>query len=175
VAAQSSIEIEIYTPTSCIVTLQGDHDVTSNEAFTMALALARNYTSVLVDLTTCTSIDTTVTGAVVAAASQLRQADHSLELIVPTDAHAVMRVLRLAGVLSRVPLHATRAAGLAAITSAELLGIQRRKLDLRTLSTAIDRLASMSEAIRAKNKGTTVLRARVVETEREREARGRAE
>jgi anti-anti-sigma factor len=180
VAAQSRIEIEIYTPMSCIVTLQGDHDVTSSEAFTMALALARNYTSVLVDLSTCTSIDTAITRAVVAAAAQLRESDHSLELILPPDSHAVRRVLRLSGVLSLIPLHASRAAGLAAIGLAELLGAQQRKLDLRTLSTAIDRLASMTEAIRARpvagiREGTTVVRARVVETESEREARFRAE
>jgi hypothetical protein len=147
----------------------------------MALALARNYTSVLVDLTTCTFIDTTVTNAVIAAASRLRQVDHSLELIVPTGSHAVRRVLRLAGVLPLVPLHTTRAAGLAAIASAELLGAHRRKLDMRILSAAIDRLAAITDATRAQRvakirDGTTVLRAHVNETaQSETETRRHAE
>jgi anti-anti-sigma factor len=180
VTPQSTIEIEIHTPTSCIVTLQGEHDVASSEAFTMALALARDYTSVLVDLTTCTFIDTTITSAVVAAAAHMRQADRSLELIVPPGARATRRVLRLAGVLPLIPLHATRAAGLASIASAELLRAHRRKLDLRTLSATVERLVRIAEADRARpaakiRAGTTVLRAHVAEVDRfEAEARRRS-
>jgi anti-anti-sigma regulatory factor len=182
VAAPSSIEIEIQAPSSCLVTLHGEHDMSSREAVTMALALARTYSNVLVDLTPCTFIDTTVTNAVLVAAGQLRQSDRSLELIVPADAVATRRVLGLTGVLPVVPLHDTRAAALAAVASAERVRAHRRKLDLRTLSARIEELSIKSKAGRAPHvakprPGTTVLRAKVAETDitdAEAEARRRA-
>ena len=97
-AAQSSIEIEIHSPTSCIVTLHGEHDMASREAVTMALALTRDYSRVLVDLTTCTFIDATVTNALLAAAARL-QDGRSLELVVPAASHPVRRLLSVAGFL----------------------------------------------------------------------------
>ena len=111
-AAQSSIEIEIHSPTSFIVTLHGEHDMASREAVTMALALTRDYTRVLVDLTTCTFIDATVTNALLAAAAR-PQDGRSLELIVPAGAHPVRRLLSIAGILTGLRLHPTRAHGLA--------------------------------------------------------------
>jgi anti-anti-sigma factor len=182
VAAQSSIEIEIHTATSCIVTLHGEHDMGSREAVTMALALARTYSNVLVDLTTCTFIDATVTKAVLEAAAKLRQADRSLELIVPSDGSGIRRVLSLTGVLPVIPLHKTRAAGLAAIASAELIRAHHQRLERRTLSARIEQLSSTAMARRAvasakPRPGTTVLRARVDEaevSETEAETRGRA-
>ncbi|MDP9257921.1 MAG: STAS domain-containing protein [Actinomycetota bacterium] len=178
--SQASIEIEIHTPTSCIVTLHGEHDMASREAVTMALALARTYSNVLVDLTTCTFIDTTVTNAVLVAAAQLRQVDRSLELIVPGDAGATRRALSLMGVLAAVPLHATRTSALAAVASAELIRTHLRRLELRTLSARIEQLSSKGQAghgLRSDKPrpGTTVLRAQVAETTAaEAEARKRA-
>ena len=179
--APSSIEIEIQSPSSCLVTLHGEHDMSSREAVTMALALARTYSNVLVDLTPCTFIDTTVTNAMLVAAGQLRQTDRSLELIVPAEAAATRRVLGLTGVLPVVPLHDTRAAALAAVASAERVRAHRRKLDLRTLSARIEELSIKSKAgrtpgIAKPRPGTTVLRARVAETDLtdEAEARRRA-
>ena len=41
-AAQPTTEIEIHSPTVCIVTLRGEHDMASSEAITLALTLARS-------------------------------------------------------------------------------------------------------------------------------------
>lgn len=166
--SQSSIRIEIHSPTSCIVTLHGEHDLASREPVTMALALARSYASVLVDLTTCTFIDGTVTSALLEAAARLRRADRSLELIVPAHAHEIRRALDLTGVLPIIPLHESRPAGLAALASEEVLGAHRRRLELRAVTAEIDRLSSLTEAGRAlratkAGAGTTIIRARVAE------------
>ena len=166
-AAQSSIEIEIHSPTSCIVTLHGEHDVASREAVTMALALTRDYTSVLVDLTACTFIDATVTKTLLAAAARLRQGERSLELIVPTGSHPIRRLLSVAGILPVVPLHATRARGLAALDSAERELADRSARDLRAAAPRTVRLSSTEASRSARlvkaRRGTTVLRAYVAD------------
>jgi anti-anti-sigma factor len=168
VAAQSRIEIEIHTPTSCILTLSGEHDLASREALSMALTLARTYSNVLVDLTSCTFLDTSVSHAVLDAAAQLRQAHRSLELIVPPSAAGIRRALSLAGLLPVFPLHATRTAALAAVASAELIRGHQRRLDLRNLSARIDHLTNVVTASRAPrvskaHEGVTKLRAQVSE------------
>jgi anti-anti-sigma factor len=168
VTGQSSIEIEIHSPTSCFVTLHGEHDVASREAVTMALALTRDYTSVLVDLTSCTFIDATVTNTLLAAAARLRHGGRSLELIVPTESHPIRRLFGAAGILPLVPLHATRDRGLAAIESQERLDAHRRVRDLRAVAARIARHSHSTEAGRsarcAKARGgTTVLRAHIAD------------
>ena len=166
-AAQSSIEIEIHSPTSCIVTLHGEHDMASREAVTMALALTRDYTRVLVDLTTCTFIDATVTNALLAAAAR-PQDGRSLELIVPSGAHPVRRLLSIAGILTGLRLHPTRAHGLATVETTERQSAPLRARDLRVVPGSVAKRANGAAAQRWKRpagarRGVTVLRAHVTD------------
>jgi len=114
-AAQPTTEIEIHSPTVCIVTLRGEHDVASSEAITLALTLARSYTSVLVDLGDCAFLDSSVISVLLLAAKRAREHGGGLELVVPVEATAVRRTLEISNVQGSLPFHATRADGIAGI------------------------------------------------------------
>ncbi len=161
----SSVEIEIHTRESCIVTLHGEHDAASSEGVTLALALARSYTHVIVDLTPCTFLDGRIINALLNCASGMRSADGALELVAPNGATAVRRTLGFAGVLDLLPAHATRSEAIAAITTAARVRAHSRPVNLRAVNAEIDYLNSQTEASRStrsgKPRGLTVVRAHV--------------
>ena len=164
--APSSIEIEIHTRESCIVTLRGEHAAASREGVTLALALARDYTRVIVDLTPCTSIDATVLTALLASAGRMQAARGALEVVAPRRAYAMRRALWLAGVLPRVRTHTTRSEAIAAITAAEeRLRPRNRPVSLRAVIAEIEHINGKAEPPRAtpaaRPRRSTVLRARV--------------
>ena len=161
----SSVEIEIHTRESCIVTLHGEHDAASSEEVTLALALARGHTHVIVDLTPCTFLDGTIINALLTSAAHMRVTDGALELVAPHGATAVRRTLGFAGVLTLLPAHASRSEAIAAITAAARVRAHSRTVSLCAVSAEIDHLNSKTEAARATRPGTsrglTVVRAHV--------------
>jgi anti-anti-sigma factor len=124
VPAQSNIEIEIQSPTIFTVTLTGEHDVLSREALSLALTVGRVYRYVLVDLSACTFLDSTMINALLAAAKGHAEQDGALELVVPSDANPVRRTLEIANVQMTLPFHETRTAGLEDFTGRERPGIR---------------------------------------------------
>jgi anti-anti-sigma factor len=159
VAAQPTTEIEIHSPSACIVTLRGEHDATSREALTLALTLARGYREVLVDLAACLFVDSSVINALLLAAKRAREQGGTVELVVPVDATGVRRTLEIANVQMILPFHATRAEGIARID--ELASEPRAAAPLR-----IPEAAAQPELVRRRTdarRGVTVLRARVTD------------
>jgi anti-anti-sigma factor len=165
VAARPSIEIEIHSRESCIVTLLGEHDTATSEGVSLALTLARDYSHVLVDLTPCTFLDGAIINALLAGEKPMRAADGALELIAPDQAGAVRRTLELAGVLRLLPIHRTRSEGLAAVATAERLRAHSKPVSLRVVKAKVDHLDDKTEASAAihaaKPRGLTVVRAQV--------------
>ena len=175
----SSIEIEIHTRESCIVTLHGEHDAASSESVRLALGLASGYNHMIVDLTPCTFLDGTIINALVASARHMRAADGALELVAPIGVATVHRTLGLAGVLPLLPIHASRSDGIAAIATAERVRAHGRPVSLLAVRAEIDHLSSKTEASRsaraAKPRALTVVRAHVEDSAAESdEARRRA-
>ena len=117
-AAQPTTEIEIHSPTVCIVTLRGEHDVASSDAIALALTLARRSTNVLVDLGDCAFVDSSVISVLLLGAKRMREYGGRLELVVPVEATAVRRTLEISNVQGSLPFHATRADGIAGLTQA---------------------------------------------------------
>ncbi|MDX6563380.1 MAG: hypothetical protein QOD65_3194 [Gaiellales bacterium] len=122
--AQSNIEIEIHSPTIFTVTLAGEHDVLSREALSLALTVGRVYRYVLVDLTACTFLDSTMINSLLAAARGHAERDGALELVVPVPANPVRRTLEIANVQMALPFHETRAMGLEHLTRRERPGLR---------------------------------------------------
>jgi anti-anti-sigma regulatory factor len=121
VASKTTIEIEIHSLSACILTLHGDHDLASRPGTTLALAVSNGYLNVLMDLSDCSFADASIDDALLTASQRLRERDGSLELVVPTGAVAVRRVLEDGGVPSVLPFHETRGAGIASIDAATRL------------------------------------------------------
>src|SRR5260221_12995906 len=69
-----------------VVELHGEHDLATREAVRVALASLRG--NVLVDLSECTFIGSTVIGPIVRAAHALARAGYPLQLVLPAaDSH----------------------------------------------------------------------------------------
>jgi anti-anti-sigma regulatory factor len=84
----------------------GEHDYAARAM--LVTALERSEGHVIVDLTTCTFIDTTVMGAIIGKALALGKAGHRLELVVPRSAPFArtidqLRVSTLLPVLNELP------------------------------------------------------------------------
>jgi anti-anti-sigma factor len=102
---RSSIEFRFDDPGyAATVVLCADHDLATSEGVRVALApLCGN---VLVDLTRCSFIDSTVIGMLIGKARDLRRDGYALELRVSSDpASQVARTLALVGIDTVMPVH----------------------------------------------------------------------
>jgi anti-anti-sigma factor len=110
-----AVEVTTAAPGAVVVTLRGEHDLHSRSAVADALARAGERANVLVDLTECAFIDSTIIGVVVAALQAQAERGARLELAIPPDADALRRVAEIAGLATFMTIHDTRSAGLASI------------------------------------------------------------
>ena len=168
-AAPSSIEIEVYSPTTCIVTLRREHDIASKLGVEQALALAAPHRYTVVDLSRCTFMDAAVMGTLLRAASAARHAYGALELVVPPSAGNIRRLLELTGIPEILPSHRTRAEAIGSVEAAARLCAHKPQLHgLRRVTARIEHLQAKTEASRARRMAgitrVTVIRAHV-ETE----------
>ena len=78
---------------AAIVSLRGEHDLASSAA--LRDALGPLFGDVLVDLSACEFVDSTVIGALIAAAQDLEREGHRLALVVPPENANIMRTLEI--------------------------------------------------------------------------------
>jgi anti-anti-sigma factor len=119
--ACSSIEVDRSAPGVSIVALRGEHDVNSWTDVALALAPAGDSPAVLVDLSECTFMDSTVITALLVASKQLGLRAGALEVVIAPGENAIRRTLQLMGVGALLPIHETRAAGIASLEAKALL------------------------------------------------------
>jgi anti-anti-sigma factor len=167
VVPQSSIEIEVHSRESCVITLHGEHDAATSDGVTLALALARDYACLLVDLTPCTFLDGTVINALLHTAKDRRAGGARLAVAVRRPSVA-QRTLELCGALTLIPAHESRAAGIEALAQAERAAGHARPVSLRAVTAEIDHFNARNGARPkrplSKRRGMTVLRAQVTDS-----------
>ncbi len=163
VTARGTIEVEIYSEDTAIVTLHGEHDMASTAEVAVTLAIAAGCPGILVDASDCTFIDSTVISALMRAARLAAKRAGVLEVVVPAGSSA-RRGLEIAGVHTLLPFHETRVAGVASVEAST----QRRShssRDLRSVSAKIEDLQARTTAGRARiaatSHGVVIVRARV--------------
>jgi anti-anti-sigma factor len=88
---------------AAIVSLHGEHDLTTGEAVRAALMPRRG--SVLVDLTRCDFIDSTIIGVLLTRARQLVADGDHVELLLPPPHSVVARALEIVNVRDVVAVH----------------------------------------------------------------------
>ena len=102
-----SVAVHYYPPRFpgfvALVELYGEHDLDTHESIENALRPI--YGDVLIDLTACSFIDSTVVGVIVTRTQELRREDHRLELIVPAENRHVARVVDLVGLRTYLTVH----------------------------------------------------------------------
>jgi anti-anti-sigma factor len=113
----TAIAVERHAPGVVLVTLRGEHDLNTRLELGEALARAGEESSVLVDLSECDFIDSTVIGALVVGFQTVSERGRRFELTIPADAKAVQRVVQVAGLATFLTIHETLEAGLASISA----------------------------------------------------------
>jgi anti-anti-sigma factor len=89
---------------AAIVSLLGEHDLATAPALRETLAPFLG--DLLVDLSECTFVDSTVIGALIACAQQLQREGHALSLVVPPENANIARTLDIVRIRELVRVHA---------------------------------------------------------------------
>jgi anti-anti-sigma factor len=131
------VTIEIVSATAAVVTLGGDHDVASIDAIEDAFRVAGAGRNLLVDLSACTFMDSSIISALLHASGKLHRRGSLFALVIPPGTHDALRNLfELMDVQKLLPTHATRA---------EALEYLERAQPVTDVSTA--RLEAFSEIL----------------------------
>ena len=109
------VEVTTEADGAVAVTLRGEHDLNSRPAVAEAIARACERAGVLVDLSECSFIDSTIIGVLVAAFRAQSERGGRLELAIPPGAREILRVAQIAGLQTFMVIHESRLAGLASI------------------------------------------------------------
>ncbi len=109
--AESSVDVEHPAPGLAIVSLRGEHDLGTRQRLAETLGQAGDGCDLLVDLSDCTFLDSTVLGVLLAAAQEREAAGSRLGLVVPPETHIVYRITSVAGIAAFLPIYPSREAG----------------------------------------------------------------
>lgn len=107
-----TIEIGNHLPGLAVVSMRGEHDLSTTPELTQALEQAAACPNVLVDLSECTFMDSSVVNTLVAAHQDLAMRSVRLEIVIPPDARLAQRVARLTHLANIVAIHETPAAAM---------------------------------------------------------------
>jgi anti-anti-sigma factor len=111
------VTIEVVSSRAAVVTLGGDHDVASRDAIADAFGVAATGRDLLVDLSECTFIDSTIIKLLLQTKRALDEQDARFELVIDTDGHGhVARVAELMGIADVIPTHETRGDGIRSLS-----------------------------------------------------------
>jgi anti-sigma B factor antagonist len=97
-----------------VVTLQGEHDLSTREALADALQRAAAHSNVVVDLSPCTFMDSTVINVLLSTANTVAAGGERLALVIPPEQRRVARVAEMTGLDKLLAVYETREAALAA-------------------------------------------------------------
>ena len=112
VVEKPNVEIEIHSAAACIVTLRGEHDPSTMGQIAGVLNVASAHRHVLVDLSECSFLDSTVVRTLLLAAELAGERGGALEFVAAArSGNAVRRALEVMRVDAVVAVHASRAAG----------------------------------------------------------------
>ena len=88
---------------AALVTLSGEHDLATSDELGATLAPIDG--NLLVDLSPCEFIDSSVIGVLIGKSSDLAREGNRLELVVPSGNTMVTRVVDVVGLRSLMPVH----------------------------------------------------------------------
>ncbi len=107
-----SIDLRAEPGDVIVLSLIGDHDLATKPSLVAELAALAPDAAVVIDLTRCTFVDSTVIGAIL----NTRQPNRPrVSLVLPPDTSYVVRALSVLGVRDLLPVHPTVEAALEAL------------------------------------------------------------
>ena len=109
----ATVVVEHHAPGLALVSVHGEHDLGTTPELTEALEQAAMHSNVLVDLSDCSFIDSSVIQALVKTALALEARGEQLALVIPPGQRMVARVAQMTRLSEIFPIYASRGAGLA--------------------------------------------------------------
>ena len=106
-------------PGGVVVSLSGDHDLSTKSQLVDSLARVRRERRVLIDLQQCTFVDSTIIGTILAACLAGSSRAPNVSVVLPPDTSYVYRALSVIGLRDLVPAHLSIEAALEATPVAE--------------------------------------------------------
>jgi anti-sigma B factor antagonist len=94
---------------AALVSLHGEHDLASSDMLRAALAPLLG--DLVVDLSACTFMDSTVIGVLLGKCYDLRDEGRRLELVLPPENEAISRIVDVVGLRGLMLVHERVAAG----------------------------------------------------------------
>jgi anti-anti-sigma factor len=150
VGLHDSIHSDLHSTHTAIIALRGEHDLASAEELKTAFANASRRRYVIVDLSRCTFIDSSVISVLLRASNELHAGGGQLSLVISRGGHRAVRTVFELMSLDRVmPTHETRAAALRHLDSTTSASNRPTATRLRALSEIIDFSLLESEEGRA--------------------------
>ena len=112
-----TVEIGHHAPGLAVVSMHGEHDLSTAPELMQALEQAAAHSNVVVDLSECSFIDSTVIQALVKTARGVHARGEQLVLVIPSESRQVARVAQMTQLAEILPIHPTQRAALASIQS----------------------------------------------------------
>jgi anti-anti-sigma factor len=133
----ASIECEVYRHNTAVVMLVGEHDLATAPELARVLADASERRDLLVDLSHCTFLDSSIMGALLRVATRLSGRGSLFALVIAPGTHVVVRNLfSLMDLEKFLPIYDTRAAAIEYLETAQ-----------PSLNAPITRLSALSDLI----------------------------
>ena len=112
------VTIEVVSASAAVVTLGGEHDVASRDAIAEAFGVAATGRDLLIDLSDCSFIDSTIIKLLLRTMRSLEDRDGRLELVIDSAGSGhVARVAELMGIADVITTHATRSDGIRSLAA----------------------------------------------------------
>ncbi len=97
---------------SVVMALEGDHDLSTRPLIFEALAGVGPRANLIIDLTGCTFVDSTIISAILGAGQVTTPSEQTVSLVLPDDTSYVYRALSVLGMQDLVPVHGSIEAAL---------------------------------------------------------------
>jgi anti-sigma B factor antagonist len=117
--SRGTVELVQHAPGLVVVSVRGEHDLGTSPELTQALEQAAAHSKVVVDLSTCSFIDSTVISALIKSARSVQARGEQFVLVMPAEQRQVARVAQMTQLAEIFPVHPTRSTALTSIQSEE--------------------------------------------------------
>ena len=101
----ATIDVHALPGAGVVVALKGDHDLSTKRRLLQALAGVGPKAHVIIDLTRCTFVDSTIISAILGVSQIAHPSKQTVSLVLPDDTSYVYRALAVIGLHDFVPVH----------------------------------------------------------------------
>jgi anti-sigma B factor antagonist len=101
-----------------VVTMRGEHDISTQPVLARALQLAAAHSNVVVDLSECSFIDSSVIKVFIKTSRAVRAGGEQMMLVIPSEQAQVARIAKIVGLAQIFELHESKDAAFASLEEA---------------------------------------------------------